>query len=81
MDDGIEQLIPAVDQQISSPETPYVEQTYRRLIEEPDIDEHEAKLMIALCLADESEAMIENERDFDIIRYRELLTLLPILPG
>ncbi len=81
MDDGIEQLIPAVEQQISSPETPYVGQTYRRLLEEPDIDDHEAKLMIALCLADESEAMIEKERDFDITRYQKLLTLLPILPG
>ena len=81
MDDGIEQLIPAVEQQISSAETPYVGQAYRRLLEEPDIDEHEAKLMIALCLADESEAMVEKERDFDIARYQKLLTLLPILPG
>ena len=81
MDDGIEQLIPAVEQQISSTETPYVGQAYRRLLEEPDIDEHEAKLMIALCLADESEAMVEKERDFDITRYQKLLTLLPILPG
>ena len=81
MDDGIEQLIPAVEQQISSTETPYDGQAYRRLLEEPDIDEHEAKLMIALCLADESEAMVEKERDFDIARYQKLLTLLPILPG
>ena len=81
MDDGIEQLIPAVEQQISSTETTYVGQAYLRLLEEPDIDEHEAKLMIALCLADESEAMVEKERDFDITRYQKLLTLLPILPG
>ncbi|MDG2486351.1 MAG: hypothetical protein P8M65_01450 [Roseibacillus sp.] len=81
MDDSIAQLIPAVEQQLSSQETPYVAETYRRLLEEPDIDEHEAKLMIALCLADESEAMIEKERDFDIVRYQELLGLLPILPG
>ncbi|HBM78545.1 MAG TPA: hypothetical protein DD438_10575 [Verrucomicrobiales bacterium] len=81
MDDSIAQLIPAVEQQLSSQETPYVAEIYRRLLEEPDIDEHEAKLMIALCLADESEAMIEKERDFDIVRYQELLALLPILPG
>ena len=49
MDDSIEQLIPAVEQQLSSSETPYVGQTYRRLLEDPTIDEHEAKLMISLC--------------------------------
>ena len=81
MEDGIEQLIPAVEQQLSSPETPYVQETYQRLIQEPQIDEHEAKLMIALCLADESEGMVEEEREFDIGRYQTLLSLLPKLPG
>ncbi len=81
MDDSIEQLIPAVEQQLSSSETPYVGQTYRRLLEDPTIDEHEAKLMISLCLADESEAMVEQKRDFNITRYRDLLDLLPKLPG
>ena len=81
MDDGIDQLIPAVEQQISSPETPYVGEAYHRLIKEPDIDEYEAKLMIALCLADESEDMIEKEREFDVARYKNLLAFLPFLPG
>ena len=81
MDDSIEHLIPALEQQLSSSETPYVGQTYRRLLEDPTIAEHEAKLMISLCLADESEAMVEQERDFNITRYRDLLDLLPKLPG
>ena len=81
MEDGIEQLIPAVEQQLSSPETPYVRDAYQRLLQDPGIDEYEAKLMIALCLADESESMVEEERDFDIDRYQTLLSLLPKLPG
>lgn len=81
MDDSIEQLVPAVEQQLSSPETPYVRDAYQRLLQDPGIDESEAKLMIALCLADESESMVEEERDFDIDRYQTLLSLLPKLPG
>ncbi len=81
MDDGIEQLVPAVEQQLISPETPYVDETYQRLLQDPEIDEVEAKLMIALCLADESEGMVDGNREFDIARYRTLLALLPKLPG
>ena len=81
MDDGVEQVVPAVEQQLISPETPYVDETYQRLLQDPDIDEEEAKLMIALCLADESECMVAGNREFDVARYRTLLTLLPKLPG
>ena len=81
MDDGIEQLVPAVQQQLTSPETPYVGETYQRLLQDPEIDEQEAKLMISLCLADESECMVDEDREFDIARYRTLLALLPKLPG
>ena len=81
MKDGIEQLVPAVEQQISSPETPYVARTFQRLLTDPAIDEHEAKLMLALCLADESEAMVQQKRDFNVSRYCDLLDLLPKLPG
>ena len=80
MEESIEQLVPAVEQQISSPETPYVSRTFQRLLAEPSIDEHEAKLMIALCLADESETMVQQKRDFNVSRYRDLLDLLPKLP-
>ena len=37
--------------------------------------------MISLCLADESECMVDEDREFDIARYRTLLALLPKLPG
>ena len=81
MDEGIEQLVPAVEQQLASPENPYVQETYQRLLQDPEIDEHEAKLMIALCLADESERMLDEESEFDSDRYQTLLSFLPKLPG
>ncbi|MCH2065336.1 MAG: hypothetical protein MK194_16615 [Roseibacillus sp.] len=81
MNESIEQLVPAVEQQLASPETPYVQETYQRLLQDPEIDEQEAKLMIALCLADESERMLDEESEFDTERYQTLLSFLPKLPG
>ncbi len=81
MDDGIEQLVPAVEQQLDSPETHYVKEAYQRLLQDPEIDEQEAKLMIALCLSDESERMLDEESEFDSDRYQTLLAFLPKLPG
>ena len=37
-------------------------------------------MMIALCLADESNRMFIDKRGFDIKRYQELLEELPELP-
>lgn len=80
MDDLITQLLPAVEQQLNSPDTPYVTETYKRLLEIDDIDAEEAKNMIAFCLADEIEAVDREERDFSPERYQTLLALLPIMP-
>ncbi len=80
MNETLEMLMPAVDQQLSSHETPYVAEAYQRLLTEPEIDEMEARKMIALCLADESERMVQEDRGFDIARYQNLLALLPTLP-
>jgi hypothetical protein len=80
MSEIIEMLIPAVEEQITSAETPFVKEAYQRLLKEPDIDEEEAKKMIALCLADESERMMDDHCAFNLERYKTLLNLLPTLP-
>ena len=80
MSEILEMLIPAVEQQIASPETPFVRAAFERLLTEADIDEAEAKKMIALCLADETERMMDDESAFDLARYQTLLGLLPTLP-
>ncbi len=72
-------LIPAVEEQSSSAETAFVKTHLDRLIAEGET-EHEAKLMIALCLGDEIESMQSEGRSFDIKRYERLLEFLPILP-
>ncbi len=75
-----EDLITAVQQQLTSRDTPFVADTHQRLISEETIDANEATEMIAHCLADELDAMSEGQRDFDISRYQLLLSLLPTLP-
>lgn len=78
-DSLIESLLPAVEQQLESPDTPYVKETFTRLVEEESLSPDEAKEMIALALADESNRMFIEKRDFDVARYRELLDSLPSL--
>ena len=72
-------LIPAVEEQSTSKETSFVKTHLNRLISDGE-PEHEAKLMIALCLGDEIETMQSKGRSFDIKRYEKLLEFLPILP-
>ena len=73
----IESLLPAVEQQLESPQTPYVSKTFVRLVEKEQLSPDDAKRMIALCLADESNRMFIDKRDFDVERYQELLNGLP----
>lgn len=80
MDEAIGHLLPAIEEQLQSPETRYVRETFERLLTEPDIDEEEARAMLAFCLADELEAMTVEERTFDTPRYQMLLNLLPVMP-
>ena len=65
---------------MASPETGYVRAAFERLLLEPDIDDAEAKKMIAVCLADEMERMLKEAREFEERRYRTMLELLPTLP-
>ena len=76
-DSLIESLLPAIEQQLESPDTPYVNEAFVRLVEKEELSPDEAKEMIALCLADESNRMFIDKRDFDVARYRELLAALP----
>lgn len=75
----IEQLIPAVEEQITSPATPFVKKHFARLVDTGET-EHESKKMIALCLLDESNRMFIDKRDFDLQRYESMLKNLPELP-
>ena len=73
----IESLLPAVEQQLESPDTPYVKKTFTRLVEQEALSPEEAKELLALCLADESNRMFIDKRDFDVARYQQLLAGLP----
>nr|NIP93584.1 hypothetical protein [Akkermansiaceae bacterium] len=59
MSEILEMLIPAVEEQIASGETGYVKRVFEGLVAEAEIEEGEAKKMIAVCLADEMERMVE----------------------
>jgi len=80
MDDLIETLLPAIEEQLNSPDTDYVREAYDRLLKEPDIDAPEARNMLAFCLADEIERMSKKASPFNEQRYRMLLDLLPSMP-
>lgn len=73
-------LLPAIEEQLSSAQTPFVKRAFDDLLEEEDIDDDEAKYMLAFCLADEIEKMSSEERPFNLERYEMLLALLPTLP-
>jgi len=78
--DLVSSLIPAVEQQLESKDTPFVKKHFDRLVKAGETAD-EAKKMIALCLADESNRMFIDRRDFDVDRYQELLSELPELPA
>lgn len=80
MDEAVAHLLPAIAEQLESPETPYVREAFERILQEPDIEEEEARAMLAFCLADELEAMSTEERPFNAERYQMLLQLLPVMP-
>lgn len=73
-------LLPAIEEQLASTETPFVKEALQSLVTEDDIQEEEARYMLAFCLADEIEKMGREERGFDLKRYQTLLALLPNLP-
>ena len=77
-DSLIESLLPAVEQQLESSQTPYVKTTFTRLIKKESLSPDKAKSLIALALADESNRMFIDKRDFDVKRYQELLDSITV---
>ncbi len=75
----VKNLMPAVEQQLESEQTPFVKEALLRLVKGGE-EESEVKMMIALCLADESNRMFIDKRGFDLVRYKSLLDSLPDLP-
>lgn len=73
-------LLPAIEEQLSSSQTPFVASAFNSLVNEDEIEAQEAKYMLAFCLADEIEKMNVEERAFNLERYQMLLALLPTLP-
>ena len=79
-EDLIDALLPAVDQQLQSSETAYVDKCLRRLVKEHRIEREEALEMIAFCLALVTDDMMKSGKEFDHKRYQKLLQKLPSLP-
>jgi hypothetical protein len=76
-DDLLPDLIAAVEQQLVSPQTPYVAKALARLIA-LGLAETEAKSQIALCLGEEMDQVLRKRRGFDEKAYRASLEALPM---
>ena len=79
-DQLIESMLPAVEEQLASPETVYVQKAVDRLVASGETPE-EARRLVAFCLADEANRMMIESRGFDAARYQRLLKSLPDLPA
>lgn len=79
-DELIDSLMPAVEQQIASPETPFVKKACERLVSSCKCNDREAKELIAQALAIVSNRMMASGKPFDLSYYKELLSALPSLP-
>lgn len=75
--DLLPDLLKAVEQQLTSPQTPYVAKTFARLVK-LGIDEVEAKSQIAICLGEEMDEVLRKRRPFDEKSYRASLDELPM---
>ncbi|MES2997523.1 MAG: hypothetical protein V4733_12000 [Verrucomicrobiota bacterium] len=70
-------LLAAVRQQIDSPQTPYVGETFQRLVA-AGLSKDDALEQIAVCLGDEMENIALERRAFDEAAYRAALNALPM---
>ena len=76
-DELLADLLAAVEQQLTSPETRYVAKAFDRLVK-GGLDESEAKSQIALCLGEEMDQVLRKRRGFDEKAYRAALGDLPL---
>jgi hypothetical protein len=75
-DDLLPDLLTAVEQQLTSPQTPYVAKTLARLLK-LGLEEQEAKTQIALCLGEEMDNLLRTRKPFNEEAYRASLDALP----
>ena len=75
-EDLLPDLILAIDQQLVSPQTPYVAKAFDRL-KKLGLHEAEAKTQLAMALGKEMDEVLRKKRGFDETAYRELLEALP----
>lgn len=75
-DDLLPDLLAAVEQQLVSPQTPYVAKALARLVQ-LGLQEDEAKSQIALCLGEEMDKILRTRKPFDEKAYRAGLDELP----
>lgn len=76
-EDLFQSMLPAVEQQLQSPQTSYVKATYDRLVS-LGVENEEAKLQIAYCLAEATDRMLRSKGPFEEGFYRDLLNGLPL---
>jgi hypothetical protein len=76
MAEVLDSLLLAVEQQLRSPQTPYVKACYERL-QSLGMDEAQIREEIADCLGQELDEMLEKKRAFSETQYRALLDALP----
>ena len=76
----IETLVPAVQEQLESPDTAYVKNCLERLTGREKLGEQEALELMAQALAITINAMVVGGRSFDSEKYKALLKDLPALP-
>ncbi len=74
--DILPDLLRAIEQQLLSPQTPYVAKTLERL-RGLGIGEAEAKTQMALCLGEQTDIVLRTKRPFDEKAYRSALERLP----
>lgn len=75
-DDLLPDLLAAVEQQLVSPQTPYVAKTLTRLTK-LGLEQADAKTQIALCLGEEMDQLLRTRKPFDEKAYRCRLDALP----
>lgn len=73
----IETLVPAVREQLESPDTAYVKNCLERLTGREKLGEQEALELMAQALAITINAMVVGGRSFDSGKYKALLKDLP----
>ncbi len=74
--DLLPDLLIAIEQQLASPQTPYVRKTLDRLVK-LDVEETDAKTQIAICLGEQMDEVMRTKKPFDEKAYRAALDELP----